>query len=260
MSSFRILIADDHEIVRQGIRAIIESHPGWEVCAEAVDGRETLQRVGECNPDLVALDIGMPNMNGLDAARQILHDNPKAKILFLTVYDTDAAAKTAMQLGAKGLILKSDAGKELIGAIETIQRNAIYFSPKLSHAGLGSDLRGSRRSLEKDTLTPRESEVIKLLAEGKSTKDVAALLGLSVKTAETHRSNIMGKLGLHSVSELVLYAVRNNIVQATGADDRTAGDNSADGNRPSDGNRPTDGAANAQPDAPAPSASEGNVA
>jgi DNA-binding NarL/FixJ family response regulator len=254
MSSFRILIADDHEIVRQGIRAIIESHPGWEVCAEAVDGRETLQRVGECNPDLVALDIGMPNMNGLDAARQILRDNPKAKILFLTVYDTDAAAKTAMQLGAKGLILKSDAGKELIGAIETIQRNAIYFSPKLSHAGLGSDLRGSRRSLEKDTLTPRESEVIKLLAEGKSTKDVAALLGLSVKTAETHRSNIMGKLGLHSVSELVLYAVRNNIVQATGTDDRPAGDHSADGNRPSD-SAPT-----TPSDVPAPTASEENLA
>jgi len=205
MANFRILIADDHEIVRQGIRAIIESHPGWEVCAEAVDGQETLQRVEECNPDLIALDIGMPNLNGLDAGRQILRENPKAKILFLTVYDTDQAAKTAMQMGAKGLILKSDAGKELIGAIETIQRNAVYFSPKLNHAGLGSDLRGNRRSLEKDTLTRRESEVIKLLAEGKSTKDVAALLGLSVKTAETHRSNIMGKLGLHSVREFVLY-------------------------------------------------------
>jgi len=239
MSGFRILIADDHEIVRQGIRAIIESHPGWEVCAEAVDGRETLQKVGECNPDLVALDIGMPNMNGLDAARQILHENPKAKILFLTVFDTDAAAKTAMQIGAKGLILKSDAGKELIGAIETIQRNAVYFSPKMSHAGLGSDLRGSRRSLEKDTLTPRESEVIKLLAEGKSTKDVAALLGLSVKTAETHRSNIMGKLGLHSVSELVLYAVRNNIVQASASEERPAVDHSADLNHPPDGDAST---------------------
>ena len=168
MSSFRILIADDHEIVRQGIRAIIESHPGWEVCAEARDGQETLDKVRESNPDLVALDIGMPNMNGLDAAKQILHDNPKAKILFLTVYDTDAAAKTAMQMGAKGLILKSDAGKELIGAIETIQRNAVYFSSQMSQAGFGSDLRGSRRSLNKDTLTPRESEVIKLLGKARA--------------------------------------------------------------------------------------------
>lgn len=215
MSNFRILIADDHEIVRQGIRALIESHPGWEVCAEAVDGRDAVQKVAELNPELIALDIGMPNMNGLDAAREIVRENPKAKILFLTIYDTDQATKMAIQIGAKGLILKSDAARELVGAIEVIQRNSNYFSPQLNHAGIGSDLRGSRRSLEKDTLTPRESQVIKFLAGGKSTKDVAALLQLSVKTAETHRSNIMGKLGLHSVSELVLYAVRNNIVQAT---------------------------------------------
>jgi len=258
MASFRILIADDHEIVRQGIRAIIESHPGWEVCAEAVDGKETVQKVEECNPDLVALDIGMPNLNGLDAARQILRENPKAKVLFLTVYDTDQAAKTAKQMGAKGLILKSDAGKELIGAIETIQRNSVYFSPKVSHAGLGSDLRGNRRSLEKNTLTPRESEVIKLLAEGKSTKDVAAILGLSVKTAETHRSNIMGKLGLHSVSELVLYAVRNNIVQTPGSDGRASEGHSTDGNRPSDGSATTP--SDSSVPSPGPSTPEGNLA
>jgi DNA-binding NarL/FixJ family response regulator len=258
MPNFRILIADDHEIVRQGIRAIIESHPGWEVCAEAGDGRETLQKVNECNPDLVALDIGMPNLNGLDAARFILRENPKARILFLTVYDTDTAAKTAMQIGAKGLILKSDAGRELIGAIETIQRNAVYFSPKVSHAGLGSDLRGSRRSLDKDTLTPRESEVIKLLAEGKSTKDVAALLGLSVKTAETHRSNIMGKLGLHSVSELVLYAVRNNIVQPT-ISDGSSRDHSSDAHREPKANS-GDGSTTLSPGSPLPSTPEGNVA
>jgi len=254
MGSFRILIADDHEIVRQGIRAIIESHPGWEVCGEATDGKETLEKVTECNPDLVALDIGMPILNGLDAARQILNDNPKAKILFLTVYDTDAAAKTAMQMGAKGLILKSDAGRELIGAIESIQRNAVYFSPKMSHASLGSDLRGSRRSIEKDTLTPRESEVIKLLAEGKSTKDVAAMLGLSVKTAETHRSNIMGKLGLHSVSELVLYAVRNNIVQAT-----TSVQHSPFAQSTSDGNS-GDGSSDGSSAPPVSSTPEGNAA
>lgn len=215
MSSFRVLIADDHEVVRQGIRALIESHAGWEVCAEAVDGKDAIQKVAESKPDLIALDIGMPVMNGLDAAREMLRENPKAKILFLTIYDTDQAVKTAIQIGAKGLILKSDAARELVGAIEVIQRNSNYFSPKVNQAGMGSDLRGNRRSLEKATLTPRESQVIKLLAEGKSTKDVASLLQLSVKTAETHRSNIMGKLGLHSVSELVLYAVRNNIVQTT---------------------------------------------
>lgn len=263
MSNFRILIADDHEIVRQGIRAIIESHPGWEVCAEAIDGVETLQKVNECSPDLVALDIGMPNMNGLDAARQILRDNPKAKILFLTVYDTDAASKTAVQLGAKGLILKSDAGKELIGAIETIQRNAVYFSAKMTHASLGSDLRGSRRSLEKDTLTRRESEVIKLLAEGKSTKDVAVILGLSVKTAETHRSNLMGKLGLHSVSELVLYAVRNNIVQTgEGPGHGTVENGGVRDNQPPPrtSERASDGSTSAQTDSSVPSTPEGNAA
>src|SRR3984885_6074970 len=211
----------------------------------------------------------MPNLNGLDAARQILQENSKAKILFLTVYDTDQAARTAMQMGAKGLILKSDAGKELIGAIETIQRNSVYFSQKVNHAGLGSDLRGNRRSLEKDTLTRRESEVIKLLAEGKSTKDVAALLGLSVKTAETHRSNIMGKLGLHSVSELVLYAVRNNIVQATGSDGRSSGDHSSGdhsagerslGDHAADGNRSQDGSRSTESDPVVASPTEGNVA
>lgn len=214
MSALRVLIADDHEIVRQGLRALLESHPGWEVCGEAVDGWETLQKVEQLKPDLVALDIGMPNLNGFDAARQMLRENPKARILFLTIYDTDQAAKTAVQIGARGLILKSDAARDLVSAVEAIQRGGTYFSARIHPAGLGPELRGSRRSLDRDTLTPRESQVIQLLAEGKSTKEVASILNLSVKTAETHRSNIMSKLGLHSVSELVLYAVRNNIVQA----------------------------------------------
>ncbi|MGA9528748.1 MAG: response regulator transcription factor [Terriglobales bacterium] len=214
MSNFRILIADDHAIVRQGLRSLLESHPGWEVCAEASDGFEAVKKVEEFKPDLVALDIGMPQLNGLDAARQILRANPKIKILFLTVYDTDHSAKAAIQLGAKGLILKSDAARELMVAVEAIQKNSTYFTARMQQTVLENNLRGSRRLLEKDTLTPRERQVTQLLAEGKSTKDVAAILNLSVKTAETHRSNVMNKLGLHSVSELVLYAVRNNIVQA----------------------------------------------
>ncbi|MFZ0480964.1 MAG: response regulator transcription factor [Terriglobales bacterium] len=214
MANFRILIADDHAIVRQGLRSLLESHPGWEVCAEAADGFEAVKKVEQFKPDLVALDIGMPQLNGLDAARQILRDNPKIKILFLTVYDTDHSAKTAIQLGAKGLILKSDAARELMIAVEAIQRNSTYFTARMQQAVLENNLRGNRRLLEKETLTPRERQVTQLLAEGKSTKDVAAILNLSVKTAETHRSNVMSKLGLHSVSELVLYAVRNNIVQA----------------------------------------------
>lgn len=217
MPNFRILIADDHEIVRKGLRSLVEAHPGWEVCGEAADGWETVRLTTELKPDLVALDIGMPNLNGLEAGKQLLHDNPKLRILFLTIYETEQAVKTALQMGAKGLILKSDAARELVVAVEAIQQNSTYFTSRMQHAIRGSDLRGSRRPLGKDVLTRRESQVIQLLAEGKSTKEVAALLSVSVKTAETHRSNIMGKLGLHSVSELVLYAVRNNIVQAVGA-------------------------------------------
>ncbi len=222
MPNLRILIADDHEIVRQGLRSLIEAHGGWEVCGEAVDGWDSVHKARELKPDVVALDIGMPNLNGLDAAREILHEDPKAKVLFLTIYDTEQAAKTAIQVGAKGLILKSDAARELVVAVETIQRNSTYFSSKISQAALRPDLRGNRRPQEKDILTKREKQVVQLLAEGKSTKEVASLLTLSVKTAETHRSNIMSKLGLHSVSELVLYAVRNNIVQASAPETSSA--------------------------------------
>jgi DNA-binding NarL/FixJ family response regulator len=213
MPTLRILVADDHEIVRQGLRSLLETRPGWEVCGEAADGWEAVSKAAELHPDVVALDVGMPNLNGLDAARQILRNDPRQKILFLTIYESEQLARSVATVGAKGLILKSDAGKDLINAVDALQRNGTFFNSRMAQA-LGSDLRGNHRNHEKDVLTRRERQVVQLLAEGKSTKEVATLLGLSVKTAETHRSNIMSKLGLHSVSELVLYAVRNNIVQA----------------------------------------------
>ena len=214
MPNLRILIADDHEIVRHGLRSLLESHTGWEVCGEAADGWDSVRKARDLKPDVVALDIGMPNLNGLAAAREILTENPKIKVLFLTIYDTEQTVKTAVHVGAKGLILKSEAARDLVAAVEAIQGNSTHFLSPTGQTVLQGDLRGHRRSPEKDTLTRRERQVIQLLAEGKSTKEVASLLTLSVKTAETHLSNIMCKLGLHSVSELVLYAVRNSIVQA----------------------------------------------
>jgi DNA-binding NarL/FixJ family response regulator len=209
MLKYRILIADDHEIVRHGLRAILESHSGWEVCGEATDGWQAVKMTAEMKPDVVAMDIGMPNLNGLDAARQILRDNPRQRILFLTMYQSEQLARTVQQAGARGLLLKSEAGSELVNAIETVQRSGSFFSTRIS-----TELRGEQRNKSRETLTPRERQVVQLLAEGKTTKEVACMLNLSVKTAETHRSNIMAKLGLHSISEVVLYAVRNNIVQA----------------------------------------------
>jgi len=217
MPTLRILIADDHEIVRQGLRSLLQSRPGWEVCGEASDGWEAVKKATELHPDIVALDIGMPNLNGLDAARQILRNDPRQKILFLTIYESEQLARSVAAAGAKGLLLKSDAGKDLINAVDALQHNSTFFNARMAQA-LGSDLRGNHRPQNKEVLTRRERQVVQLLAEGKSTKEVATVLDLSVKTAETHSSNIMSKLGLHSVSELVLYAVRNNIVQAINPD------------------------------------------
>jgi len=227
MPNLRILVADDHEIVRQGLRSLLETRPGWEVCGEASDGWEAVNKAAELHPDVVALDVGMPNLNGLDAARQILRNDPRQKVLFLTIYESDQLARSVSAVGAKGLILKSDAGKDLINAVDALQRNGTFFNSRMAQA-LGSDLRGNHRNQEKDVLTHRERQVVQLLAEGKSTKEAATILGLSVKTAETHRSNIMSKLRLHSVSELVLYAVRNNIVQALNPESLAASASSDD--------------------------------
>ena len=220
----RILIADDHEVARQGIRALLEAHTGWEVCAEARDGREAVELASSTNPHLILLDIGMPNLNGLEAARQILASSPEMPILILTMHDSDQVVREVLRAGARGFLLKSDAGRDLVAAVEALQLHRTFFTTRVSKMVLDgfldreiSDGRTAGTEKREDetaaVLTGREREVIQLLAEGKTSKEVAVALHLSVKTAETHRTNLMRKLGLHSVADLTRYAVRNGIVQ-----------------------------------------------
>jgi DNA-binding NarL/FixJ family response regulator len=216
----RILIADDHEVARGGIRAVLESHTGWEVCAEAKDGRESVELAAATKPDLVLLDIGMPNLNGLEAARQILATDPDVAILILTMHDSDNVVREVLRAGARGYLLKSDAGRDLVAAVEALQSQRTFFTTRVSQMVLDGFLDRektghsfTRRDDSTEVLTSREREVIQLLAEGKTSKEVAVALNLSVKTAETHRTNLMRKLGLHSVADLTRYAVRNGIVQ-----------------------------------------------
>jgi DNA-binding NarL/FixJ family response regulator len=217
MNKVRILVADDHEIVRHGLVALVKSHPGWEICAEADNGRQAVEQARDTKPDVAILDIGMPTLNGLEATRLILRENPRVRILILTITDTDQAVRAVLDAGARGFLLKSDAARELVAAVEALRHNKTFFTARVAEMVLSGYLdrahTSSKQTPTLPALTPRERQVVQLLAEGKSTKEVAVHLDLSVKTAETHRSNIMRKLRLHSVSELVLYAVRNNIIQ-----------------------------------------------
>jgi DNA-binding NarL/FixJ family response regulator len=212
---FRVLIADDHEIVRRGIRDLIEKHPGWEVCGEAKDGRDAVSRAFALKPDLVLLDIGMPNLNGLDAARQIAANCPLTRVLVLTVHDSEQVVREVLAVGARGFLLKSDAGRDLVSAVEALQRHGTFFTSKVASLVLEGYLNPRRASepSRRNRLTPREREVVQLLAEGKTSKEIAVALNLSVKTTETHRTNIMRKLDVHSIAGLTIYAVRNGIVQ-----------------------------------------------
>ena len=214
----KILIADDHEVVRRGLCALLQSHEGWEICGDAKDGREAVEMAKQLKPDVVILDVGMPNLNGLAATRQLLQQNPQQKVIVLTITDSDQVIREALDAGARGFVLKSDAARDLVSAVEALQRNRMFFTPRVNDMVLAGFLdkgyNGSRNEAPKlPTLTPREREVIQLLAEGKSSKEVACVLNLSTKTAETHRSNIMRKLDIHSIRDLVVYAVKNDIIQ-----------------------------------------------
>jgi DNA-binding NarL/FixJ family response regulator len=205
----QILIADDHEIIRRGLRALLESRPEWTVVAEASNGREAVEQAERHKPDVVVLDITMPELSGLVAARRIRKATPGSEVLFLTVHNSAHMVHEALDAGGRGYVLKSDVANDLLVAVETVMKHKAFISSGVS----GSAASMESREVRADCLTSREREVLQTLAEGKSTKEVAALLNIAVKTAETHRTNIMRKLDLHSVSELVLYAIRNQIVE-----------------------------------------------
>jgi DNA-binding NarL/FixJ family response regulator len=217
--TLKVLVADDHEVVRKGLRTILEEQPGWEVSGEASDGREAVDKVRALKPDVTVVDVGMPGLNGLEATRQMLKNDPETKVLILTMHESDPLIREVLDAGARGYLLKSDAGKDLVSAVEAIRRNKTYFTARVAQMVLDGYLdKKPRAQADADVpasrLTPRQREIVQLLAEGKSSKEVAVALNLSVKTAETHRANIMRRLNCHSVSELVRYAIRNNIIDA----------------------------------------------
>jgi DNA-binding NarL/FixJ family response regulator len=220
MRPIQILLADDHEVVRKGLRALLESQPGWKVVAEAIDGREAVEKARDMRPDVAIVDIGMPSLNGLEATRQIVKKAPRTRVLVLTMHDTNPLIQQVVKAGARGYVLKSDVASDLVSAVDALCRDQTFFTSKVSqiildrYVGKAAGAEGSPDPDPDSPLTPREREVVQLLAEGKSSKEVAAVLGISVKTAETHRINLMRKLDCHSVAEVVRYAVRNLIAEA----------------------------------------------
>jgi DNA-binding NarL/FixJ family response regulator len=214
----RILLADDHELIRRGLCALLQKHEGWEVCGEASDGRQTIEMARQLKPDVVIVDIGMPHLNGLDTTRQLLQHDPNFKVIVLTITDSDQVIREALDAGARGFVLKSDAARDLVAAVEALQNKRMFFTPRVNDLVLAGFLEkghaiSRNEAPDLPTLTAREREVTQLLAEGKSSKEVAVLLNLSTKTVETHRRNIMRKLNLHSIRDLVVYAIKNNIIQ-----------------------------------------------
>ena len=218
MKTMQILIADDHELVRKGLRAVLENQPGWKVCGEAVDGRQAVALAKQLQPDVIVMDFSMPELNGLEATRQIRKALPKVEVLILTVHQSEQLVGEVLAAGARGYILKADTSRLLMAAIESLAQHKPFFTGTASEVVLGGYLRPGQpaRSESRDLprLTAREREIVQLLTEGKTNKEVAVALGVSVKTVDAHRANIMNKLNLHSVTDLVRYAIRNKIIEA----------------------------------------------
>ncbi len=216
MKNLKIVIADDHEIVRGGLRSLLATRCDWEISGEAQSGPELLELVARVQPDVVVTDIAMPEMSGIEVTRRIVARWPAVKVLILTIYDAETVAREALEAGARGLVLKSDAASELVMAVQSVSRGGFYFTQRISDMVVRGFLQGSepevRRNGRGALLTARENEMVEEFALGRTTRQVAEALGISIKTVETHRNNIMRKLGLHSITELVLFAIRNRIV------------------------------------------------
>ncbi len=216
MNRARILIADDHAIVRRGLRALVESQAGWEICAEAFTGTEAVEKAGQFKPDVAIVDIGMPELNGLDATRHILKESPQTEVLILTMHQSEEVVREVLKAGARAYVLKSDADQNLVAAIEALLQHKPFLTSNVTDVVLSDYLNGQIDAAEpqpRSRITRREREIIQLLAEGKSNKEVAVTLDISTRTAEAHRANIMHKLGFDSLGDLVRYAIRNKIVE-----------------------------------------------
>jgi DNA-binding NarL/FixJ family response regulator len=218
MKRLRVLVADDHEIVREGLRVMIEREPGWTVCGVAENGRQAVDFAKKLKPDVTILDLNMPERDGLEAARQIRRALPETEILMLAAREAKDLIEQAFAAGAKSYVRKADAGRLLVPALKSLQSHKIFLTDRVSTAlfsrFLNQPARGRMKPVLSEKLTAREREIVRLLAEGKSNKEAARALGISIRTSETHRAAVMRKLQVESVADLVRYAIRNGIVDA----------------------------------------------
>lgn len=218
MKSLRILIADDHDLIRRGVKSLLEMHSGWKVCAEASKGPEAVEKAEQLKPDVVIIDVCMPELNGVEATRQIRKVSPRTEVLILSVHHSEHLIREILEAGARAFVVKTDCDVDLVRAVEALGQHKPFFNAYATEmllGGYGQEKEPAalpEQALNGERLTPREREIVQLLAEGRTSKEIATLLKISSKTAETHRANIMRKLQFHSVGEVVRYAVRNQII------------------------------------------------
>jgi len=215
-NKLRILVADDHELVRRGIRGLLRARQGWKVIAEAANGQDAVEKANKLKPDVAIVDVSMPDLDGLQVTRQIRKTSPKTEVVVLTMHESDQMVRRVLDAGALGYVLKSDLASHLVEAVREVSAGKLFLTPKVSDIVMKGFIKtGNQPGSAEDSHarpTPREFEIIRLLAEGNANKKVAAELGITIRTVETHRAKIMRKLGLHSITELIHYAVRNQIV------------------------------------------------